>query len=111
MAEIDLMKFTGGDVIVLSGRPMGEELAKKLKLSELEEGNDVITVKIPFNIVSLNSSFFLGLFAASVRKLGEVAFKAKYHFEARPPVLRDIEDGISQALNTANPLVSRKPNC
>jgi hypothetical protein len=106
MQTIDLVKYSGSDVIVLSGRPMGEEICRKLDLDALEKKADTIQVKVPYNIVSLNSSFFLGLFAESVRRLGEANFRSKYTFDCRPAVLKDIEDGISQALNTANPLLA-----
>jgi hypothetical protein len=107
---IDLTRFTGADEIVLSGRPKGEELREKLKLDEKEARAGEIKIKIiiPHHIVSLNSSFFLGLFTKSVQKFGEVGFQSKYEFDCRPILLNDIEAGIHQALNTSNPLAAAK---
>lgn len=101
---IDLTKYAGREEIVLSGRPKGEELRRKLGLEEKEQQADIITIIVPQHVVSLNSSFFLGLFTDSVRRFGEEGFRSKYSFHCRPVLLKDIEAGIHQALNTSNPL-------
>jgi hypothetical protein len=108
MQQIDLSKYAGPDVILLSGRPMGEEIRRKLQVDNMDSCNDLVQVKVPQSIVSLNSSFFLGLFAPSIQTLGESRFRAKYVFECRSVVLKDIDSGIRQALNIANPLISKK---
>lgn len=104
-ATIDLKTYTTADEIVLSGRPKGVELRKKLDLDKAEAQSDSIRFIIPPQIVSLNSSFFLGLFAESVIRLGEDRFRSKYSFECRPILKKDIEAGIRQALNKSNPLM------
>jgi hypothetical protein len=103
---IDLTKFTGVDEIILSGRPKGEELRRKLGLDAADDRAELINIIIPQRIISLNSSFFLGLFAKSVDKLGESGFLAKYVFDCKPILVRDIDAGVHQAVNTSNPLTS-----
>jgi hypothetical protein len=105
---IDLTKYIAAQDIVLSGRPKGEELRKKLNLDGMEQQLDSIKFVIPQQVVSLNSSFFLGLFTNSVRRFGESGFRSKYSFECRQILLKDIEAGILQALNTSNPLAPPK---
>ena len=105
---IDLSKYAGQEEIVLSGRPKGEELRRKLDLAGKETQADVIKIIVPQHVVSLNSSFFLGLFTDSVRRFGEEGFRSKYCFECRPILMRDIEAGIHQAHNTSNPLSPSK---
>ena len=105
---IDLTKYTGRDEIILSGRPKGEELRQKLNLEKMDSEADAIKIIIPQHIVSLNSSFFLGLFTESVKKFGEEGFRSKYFFECRPILMKDIDAGIHQALNTSNPLIAPK---
>jgi hypothetical protein len=103
---IDLAKFTSSDEIVLSGRPKGESLRKKLGLDALEDKDEPMQIVIPQHIVSLNSSFFLGLFSKSVEKFGESGFLSKYEFQCRPILRNDIAAGVHQALNTSNPLLA-----
>jgi len=109
MKQFDFATYAGPEVIALSGRPKGVEIRQKLDLNTLDKQQaEQITVKIPLNVVSLNSSFFLGLFADSVQALGEDGFRKKYVFEARPEIFKDINQGIEQALNKANPLKHKK---
>jgi hypothetical protein len=89
----------------LSGRPKGQELRSRLKLKNEDESPAEVAVIIPDSILTLNSSFFLGLFGESVRKLGEQRFKSKYKFSTNHDrVKRDIERGIMYAQETSNPL-------
>lgn len=103
--NIDLGNFIQANVKVLSGRDKGELARKQLKLDELDAQEiDKIEVKIPTKVWSMNSSFFLGCFGPSVRKLGESLFRNKYVFQCDEVILKNVEDGISRALKVADPL-------
>jgi hypothetical protein len=105
---INLREFTSLDSIVISGRPKGEELRQKLSLDRLDVEPGVVTFVVPEEIVSLNSSFFLGLFTPSIQRLGVQAFDQKYRFECNQEVREDVERGKREALTQSNPLLKRK---
>ena len=105
ITRIDLGQYHEPGTILLSGRPKGVALRDKLNLDKLDGQQDVqVDVVVPTEIVSLNSSFFLGLFGPSVRDLGEYGFRQKYSFVCQPKIEIDVEAGIKEALNKANPL-------
>ena len=101
---IDLGKFSSA-TIVLSGRTKGEKIREELHLKENDEKPDLVEVVVPSEIVSMNSSFFLGLFGPSVLKLGEERFKKKYQFKAHDVILEDVYRGIRDALKSHMALV------
>lgn len=92
---------------VFSGRTEGNKVRERLKLDELDNKPEEVILSFPEDIISLNSSFFLGAFGPSVRKLGKENFKSKYKFECSEFIKRSIEDGIERALKTSNPLESK----
>ena len=53
---------------IISGRKNGIEIREKLKIEDLENNNDIIEIIIPDDILSFNSSYFLGMLGKSVRK-------------------------------------------
>jgi hypothetical protein len=102
---IDLGDYNHRDAIVLSGRPKGEQLRANLNLDRIDRNpSERCQIIVPERIVSLNSSFFSGLFGPSIRVLGEPQFRQKFSFQCSQPVRDDVEDGIREALNRANPL-------
>lgn len=101
---INLDNYRGAGTIVLSGRPKGVALRVKLNLDKLDDEADSILVMVPQDVATLNSSFFSGLFADSIRHLNEVGFRAKYRFDCSEHIRRDVESGIHDALRTSNPL-------
>jgi hypothetical protein len=90
--------------LVISGRPKGEELRSKLDLDSEDKRPGQVEIIVPTHIISLNSSFFLGLFAQSVQSLGPEGFDEKYVFRAIPEIWEDIEEGKREALEESNPL-------
>ena len=106
--RIDLEEFRSPGVIVLSGRPKGVALRRRLGLDKKDIQPGQITIVVPQEIVSLNSSFFLGLFADSVTTLGREKFEQKYLFECPSEIREDVEDGIRQALDESNPIPDRR---
>lgn len=83
---------------VFSGRDRGYSLRKKLKLDEVDCAKENIEIIIPEDIISLNSSFFLGLFGKSVRTLGRSEFRSKYNFVCNEFIKKNIYDAIERAL-------------
>ena len=76
----------------------------KLDLDRLDKAGQTVSVVIPEHIISLNSSFFQGLFGESVRALGDSKFRECYKFSCSEVISEDVEKGIVDALNQANPL-------
>ena len=101
---IDLGNYRDGGTTVLSGRPKGADLRKTLDLSRTDLDPEPVEVVVPRDILSLNSSFFLGLFGESIRRLGLDGFASKYIFNCAPAIKEDVMDGERQALEESNPL-------
>lgn len=90
---------------VLCGRDLGNDQRKKCNIDELDNSNDDYIVIIPKNIVSINSSFFLGSFGKSVRVFKtKEKFLEKYEFSCNNNALLTITDGINDALNNVDAL-------
>ena len=104
---INLGDFRTPKSIVLSGRPKGETIRARLRLDREDDDPQPVKILVPAEIVSLNSSFFLGLFDASVKKLGD-GFEKKYVFECTPIIRADVEKGRREALNESNPLIAKR---
>ncbi len=101
---LDLARFSQADSIVFSGRPEGMSVRASLNLDAEDSLPGPVVVVIPQRIISVNGSFFLGLFGQSVRNLGAVRFQSKYTFDCREKVKTDIARGIRHALEFSNPL-------
>lgn len=97
------MKDFIGEKKIISGRKNGKETREKLKISEIEEMYDLIEIIIPKDVLSFNSSYFLGMLGESVRKYkNKESFLKKYKFECNEIVMININDGINDALNNIN---------
>ncbi len=93
----DLTKL-GGRVYV--GRPNGKLARKHFKVEMHEKSNHFpISVKFPNDARTLTSSFFLGMFGASVRAAGSrEEFFCRYNFDATDQIIEEVELGITEAL-------------
>lgn len=100
---VDLGRFQSGDARVFAGRTRGANVRAKARLDELEADGDVIQVLVPEGTFSVNSSFFLGMFEQSIRRLGETEFRNRYKFMGAD-IDETIEDGIAEAQKSASPL-------
>ena len=88
---------------VLAGRTNGENIRKKINLEKIESENEKIEIIIPNDVFSFNSSYFLGMFGESVKKLGKEKFEEKYQFNTNNESIKmNIKDGIDEALNNAD---------
>ena len=102
---INLEKYATPGVGVLAGRQRGELVRKEVDLDHSDAEPEEVTVIVPDFIFSINSSFFLGLFGNSIRRLGAEEFRRLFHFEGRN-LKPFVEDGIRQALRTGSPLTA-----
>jgi hypothetical protein len=102
---INLSNHIPSASIILTGRDPGEELRSKLELDKIEDEIEVINISVPDRIVSFNSSYFLGLFTPSIKKYKtKEEFLKKYKFKCDKWILKDIDDGINEALKKSNVL-------
>jgi hypothetical protein len=82
---------------VITGRDCGEEFRRRFQLDRLDTSEGEVVVSIPPAVVSVNTSFFLGLFGPSVRRLGPEGFLSKYKFECDDVHMATIREGIVRA--------------
>jgi hypothetical protein len=93
---------------VFSGRPRGEWVRGQMELSRHDRDGDVVTVTIPHDTYSVNMSFFLGLFAVSIRFFGKDKFYEHYKFVGDRVHLDEIPDYVDQALKESFALPEKK---
>lgn len=98
-------RITLGDMLpantkILSGREDGKNARLHYKLDEIDQQGIEVEVNIPSKFWTISSSYFLGCFGKSVRKLGVERFKQKYQFKCDPIFRSNIEDGIARSVNT-----------
>ena len=94
ISVVDLEDICMEDTKVLSGRDKGRLAREIFALHTWDTRKGMILVKIPDRVVSLNSSYFIGLFCDSVKLLGEEVFREKYVFECDSNIRKNTEDGI-----------------
>ena len=97
----NLKDFLVPEETALVGRENGENVLKKLAQSgldfkKLEKECDKITFKIPENVVSINKSFFLGLFETQVQRLGKDGFLNKYKFDTTEHIVNKIKNHVEE---------------
>ncbi|WP_374944955.1 hypothetical protein [Sphingomonas sp.] len=80
---IDITLLTRGEVHNLAGHERGLAARESFGLARLDEDPDPVDVRFPPNFRQVSSSFFQGMFSASVRRLGSVeGFFDHYRFDA-----------------------------
>ena len=100
---IDLSRFRSGKGRVFAGRDRGSVIRNKVSLESIDEAGNEVTISIPDDVIVVNTSFFLGLFGDSVRRLGASEFRQRYTFIGPIPS-EVITDGIDQAMREQSPL-------
>lgn len=97
MSEIMLNELTRGEVRNLSGQERGAEARDHFNLDELDASSDQVFVVVPEELDALASSFFQGMFATSIRRLGgRDQFLAHYQFLATPEIMIQVMRGIDR---------------
>ena len=82
---------------ILSGKKNGRLMRNKIKLDDVTEKDDILTcIFINSNILSFNTSYFIGLFGDSKKKYKtKNEFLQKYEFRCDDDyIMKDIMDGI-----------------
>lgn len=104
--KIDFSDYIGKKSTSLVGRDSGQNLLKKLEKKNLffpsmEMKYEKIIFIIPEKIITINKSFFLGLFETRIQSLGKEKFSEKYQFETSNHIKEKISRYIDSGLLTA----------
>lgn len=100
---IDLNEYRSHGAKVYAGRERGLAAREKAGIDQMDAGTEPVEIRIPEDVFSVNSSFFIGMFGASIKKLGEAEFRRRFVFSG-PGVDRALDDAIREALRTSSPL-------
>lgn len=103
MIKINIQDYIDPQLSVLTGRTHGIMTRGKIDLDKIEEKEEKIEIIIPNNIISFNSSYFIGLFFNSFIKFNsKEEFYKKYSFICDQYIKQDIQDGIEEVLKNYN---------
>lgn len=107
-STIDLDSYIHRLETSLIGRNNGEKVYKLIeerqgKFEILETNYREIEIVIPKKIITINYSFFSGLFETIVKRLGDKGFREKYHFETTEHNLAKVDDHIQKILSASTP--------
>lgn len=96
MTTVDLTPLTGnGEVKNLSGHQKGQAARKHFALDALDHSSEPVSVIIPDFVYAISGSFVQGMFAQSLKELGDLdKFFEHYRFAATPNITRQIERGL-----------------
>lgn len=83
---------------VLWGRHFGEKVRRLWNLDEEDCSPEVAHILVPKTTLSIDSSFFIGLFKKSLDTLGEDKFRLKYKFDCEKHIEVCINNGVSSIL-------------
>lgn len=95
MDRINISVIDGKKYRVLSGVDLGRHAREEFRLDLFDKQQNEVVFFIPEDVLSVNSSFFSGLFQASLKNLGEKEFRKRYKFECDNIIMMNIENGIS----------------
>lgn len=90
MNKIELKKYKRTESRVFTGRPEGEKARKILNLDEFDKKDESVEIVIPDDTLSVNSSFFSGMFQKSLKVLGEEKFRKKYIFKCNKKLIIEV---------------------
>lgn len=101
--RIDLGEYRTPGTRVFAGRKRGAEVRKLAGLERLEAEGQQVVFLVPSDVISINTSFWLGLVGDSIRRLGESRFRELFALESDAHA--DVyENGVREALRFSNPL-------
>ena len=89
---IDLSELSESPLLV--GRDFGFAMAELAQLDDRDNDDKLYRIILSDEIYSLSTSFFLGMFEPSIRRLGIEKFKEKYFFDFRQPFIDVAENGV-----------------
>lgn len=101
--SIDLIKITKGEVFNLAGHDRGLAARESFELDRFDAEANPVRVNFPEGFRQVSSSFFQGMFAASVHKFGSVEqFFTHYVFDAPAHIRSKLADYAEQILNRSD---------
>jgi len=105
--NIQIKDYIDNRYTALVGRESAQNLLTKLEkdgnnFKKLEEKFDKIVLIIPSKIITINKSFFLGLFETRIQDLGKEEFKKKYSFGTSEHIQKKVMGYLDSALLTAS---------
>lgn len=105
MEHIKMHNYRAQGSKLYSGRPLGIDVRKKLDLNRKDSDQENYIFVFPEDTISINSSYFGGLFEKSIIDLGKEKFLKKYKFQyadgrdLKDTLKRNIDEGIEDALS------------
>ncbi len=87
---------------LLSGKEVGVHARQEFGLDLYDDQVGYVEVKILAPVVT--SSFILGMFSKSVKKLGLDQFFEKYRFDAKDEIIKNIEQNARYSLTEGTAL-------
>lgn len=92
VVKIDLRKLTGR---VFVGRSNGQAARKHFKLDQYNPKENTLCFLVPDDTISINSSFFLGLFGRDVQEIAD--FNAFFEYVD----ISDVDERFKEQLQVA----------
>lgn len=97
---INIEDLTHGEVLNLAGHDRGLAARKLFRVEEHDLDSDPVQVHFPTQFRQVSSSFFQGMFAASVHHFGSLnSFFNHYRFDAPAHVRAKLADYAEQVLH------------
>jgi hypothetical protein len=105
--DIIIDKYIDKRDTALVGRDNGEKCVKIIEenignLIEIGNNYEKVNIIIPKRIITMNKSFFLGMFENIVKSYGKKAFEDKYIFTASDYICSKISKYVDYALMTTS---------
>lgn len=96
---IDLVELTKGEVRNLTGQDRGVAARELFDLDSIDQTEEDVRIIVPADLDAISTSFFQGMFTASVRAASSAeAFFARYRFEATPSIREQVFRGVERIL-------------
>lgn len=105
--NIDLETYRTKGSKVFTGRERGQKIREESKIDDLVNTNDLLTINIPSDIMSINPSFLEEFLFNTVTKLGKDNFYKKVKFvseSTRYDITEDLEEAVDRILRSNNAL-------
>ncbi len=104
--ELNLNVYLTKGAKVFTGRDRGLQVRKQSNINQLVKTNDVLTIRIPDEVRSINPSFLEELLTDVVRMYGRDGFLQRVKFVNAPryDVTQDLEEAIDRILTEDNAL-------
>lgn len=100
---LDLAKYQSEGAKIFAGRDRGAFVRSASGIAEFEKSHDdELEVRVPEETYAVTSSFFLALFGATIRTLGEEEFRRRVKFTGRP-LEHLVDQSIWEALEATKP--------